>query len=393
MSSLPRLEIVRRLDPSPFWSRYAALFALGIAAVVSAVLLLATGHDPVATYRDLARAGFLSRTALSATLVGATPLVFTGLAAAVAFRSRVWNIGGEGQLYAGAVCATAAGLALGGEGIGISLPGMLAAGVVGGAVWAALPGVLRTWFNTNEILTSLMLNYIAGLAMAYLIFDSYSYWRDLSSPVAAQFPQGKPLPDRAFWPTLTIDGVTVPAGFLIGAALAIALLIALRTTRFWFEVDVMAHSPATSRYAGMRTKRAFLAVFALSGALAGLGGTSQLGDFSHMLEPPALQVAAFGYTGIVVAALARYNPVGVVLAAVCLGALTNAGFKIQGPDFPAGMVGTMQGILLFCVLSADFLARRKLRFVRGTPPKLAATSTAERGDAASRDLAGKGSST
>ncbi len=360
--SAPRIRLTRRVEPSRQWTRYAPLLALAIAGLISGVLLMAAGHSPIHTFVEMARAAFLSKTALSATLSSATPLVFTGLAAAVAFRARVWNIGGEGQLYVGAVCATAAGLALGGSGISTALPAMVIAGAVGGAVWAAIPGVLRCWLKTNEIITSLMLNYVAGLAMAYLIFDSFSYWRD-TSPAAALFPQGRTLADSASWPSLSIGGISVPFGFLAGSVLAAALLVAMRTTRFWFQVEVISSSAEAGRYAGLRMNRVVLAVFAISGALAGLGGASQIGDFSHVLEPSALQVAAFGYSGIVVAALARYNPPGVVLAAIALGALTNAGFKLQGPDFPAGIVGTMQGILLFCVLSSEFLARRKIEIV------------------------------
>ena len=128
-------------------------------------------------------------------------------------------------------------------------------------------------------------------------------------------------------------------------------------TRFGFEVSVIADSPRAARYAGMRTRRKILAVMAISGAVAGLGGASQIGDFTHTLDgsPNGLQAAAFGYTGIVVAALARYNPFAVCLVAVLIGGLQNAGLTFQGPDFPSGLVGVMQGIILFCALGGELL--------------------------------------
>jgi simple sugar transport system permease protein len=114
----------------------------------------------------------------------------------------------------------------------------------------------------------------------------------------------------------------------------------------------------------MRTKRKIVSIMMLSGGLAGLGGVSQIGDFSHQLDPKGLQQAGYGYTGIVVAALARYNPFAVVLVSFFIGALINAGFALQGPDFPLGLTGTIEGILLFCVLSAEIVTRYRIRFRR-----------------------------
>jgi simple sugar transport system permease protein len=241
---------------------------------------------------------------------------------------------------------------------------MVVAGMVAGSLWAAIPGALRAYLNTNEILTSLMLNYVAGYLIYYLIYDSTSYWRDLTSPSARVFPQGKFLPASGTWPPLHIGNILVPLGLLIGVGLAVALWEMIRATRYGFEMRVMGDSPRTASYAGMRTRRKILSLMMLSGALAGLAGASQVGDFGHTLDPRALQQAGFGYAGIVVAALARYNPLAVVLTAFFLGALTNAGFALQGPGFPTGLTGTIEGILLFCVLGAELFTRYRIRFQR-----------------------------
>lgn len=355
-----RLE--RRLNGPPRWAMIAMPLLSGLVALlIAGVVLLISGHDPIATYQSMFEAAFTSSGALSATLVSATPLLFTGLAAAIAFRMKAWNIGGEGQLYAGAICAAAAGIALGGQGLAIALPAMLVAATIGGAAWAAIPGLLRAYLGTNEILTSLMLNYVAGFLMYYLIFDSKSYWRDVTSPGAQVFPQGKQLDPAAHWPGFVGSGLVVPLGFVIGAVLAALLFVVLRHTRFGFRLRVIADSPAAGRYAGMNTKRMFVLVMLISGALAGLAGASQVGDFSHVLEPEGLQQAQFGYTGIVGAALAHYNPLGVVISAVFLGGITNAGFKLQGATFPHGLVGTIEGIILFCVLGGEVLVRYRVR--------------------------------
>ena len=345
----------------PRWLNFVVpLGGVLVALIVAGIVLAATGHNPLTTYRNIIQASITQPGAFSQTLVSMTPLMFTGLAAAVAFRMRLWNIGGEGQLYMGAVGAAGAGLFF------HSLPGpllilvMIVAGMLAGTLWASIPGALRAYLNTNEILTTLMLNYVAANLMYYLIFDSTSYWRDLTSASAKVFPQGKYLPATAAWPPLQLGSVTVPFGLLLGIGLALLLWGMIRATRYGYEMRVLADSPAVGKYAGMRTRRKVLSLMAISGSIAGLGGASQVGDFSHTLDPRGLEQAGFGYSGIVVAALARYNPVAVIVTSFFIGMLVNAGFALQGPGFPIGLVGTMEGILLFCVLGAEIFTRYRL---------------------------------
>jgi simple sugar transport system permease protein len=241
---------------------------------------------------------------------------------------------------------------------------MVVAGAVGGAALALVPAILRAFFSTNEIITSLMLNYVGALVVNYLIFDSESYWRDTSSPTAKVFPQGKNLPAAASWPVTHSVGLYVPFGLLLGVVLAAGIWLLYTRTRFGFEVQVIGDSPRAATYAGMRTRRKILAVMALSGAIAGIGGASQDGDFRHTLDPRGLTAAGYGYAGIVIAALARYNPFAVCLIAFLLGGLQNAGFALQGADFPSGLVGVMQGVILFCVLGGEVLTRYRVRSSR-----------------------------
>ena len=233
---------------------------------------------------------------------------------------------------------------------------MIAAGAALGAAWGAIPGLLRAFLHTNEIITSLMLNYVAGLVLNYLIFDSLSYWRDTSA-AGQVFPQGKPLPEAAIWPVLSVGSVDIPFGFLVAAVGAVLIWVLYTRTRFGFEAQVIGDSPRAARYAGMRTRRKIVAIMCLSGAIAGIGGASQDGDFRHVLDARGLQQANYGYTGIVVAALARYNPFAVVLVAFLLGGLQNAGYALQGADFPSGLVGVMQGMILFAMLGGELLVR------------------------------------
>jgi general nucleoside transport system permease protein len=361
------IRIERRLV-KPRWLSVAvptASFVLALA--LGALVLVATGHDPWSTYRRLFDAAFLANGALSSTIVSATPLAFTGLCAAAAFRMGLFNIGGEGQLYMGAIFAAAVGIAMPGQPKVFVIAAMCAAGLAGGAAWAAIPGVLRAVFKTNEIITSLMLNYVAALILNYLIFDSQSYWRDTSSLEAKVFPQGKTLPESAAWPSWGTS-VVIPLGFVLAIVTASLLWGLYNRTRFGFELQVIGDSPRAAHYAGMRTRRKIVAVMCLSGAIAGLGGASQDGDFRHLLDPRGLTSANYGYSGIVVAALARYNPFGAVLVAFLLGGLVNAGYTLQGADFPSGLVGVLQGLILFCFLGCEMLVRYRIRWGRAPRP-------------------------
>jgi simple sugar transport system permease protein len=368
-----QLRIERRLS-QPRWLRVAVPVGSLLAAfLIAGVVLLATGHDPISTYQQLFEAAFTENGALGQTLITATPLAFTGLAAAAAFRMRLYNIGAEGQMYLGAITAAGVGIYLGGNG-GASplvIAAMVGAGAVGGAAWALIPGVLRAFFHTNEILTSLLLNYAAGYLLTYLIFDSESYWRQTSGFNATVFPTGKPLPNSAVWPPWNINlqgGIAVPLGFGIAILVAILLRQIYKRTRLGFEVQVLGDSERAARYGGVRVRRTILKVMALSGAIAGLAGASQVGDFSHALDgdPNGLQKIGYGYTGIVVAALARYNPIATVVIAFLLGGLENAGNTLQGASFPAGLVGVIQGIILFSALGGEMLVRYRLRLGRRT---------------------------
>jgi general nucleoside transport system permease protein len=358
------IRIERRLEQPRWLTVVVPVVSVAVAFLLATLVLLATHHPPLHTFRRLFDAAFLANGALTETLVSATPLAFTGLCAAVAFRMNLFNIGGEGQLYAGAITGATAALLLGGAPSAVVIVGMIAAGAAGGAVLAAIPGVLRAFFSTSEIITSLMLNYVVALIIDYLIFGSHSYLRDSSGFEASVFPQGKTLPDEATWPSWAIHGLVVPLGALVAVAVAVVVWFLYKRTRFGFEVSVIGDSARAGRYAGMRTRRKIVAVMCLSGAIAGIGGASQDGDFRHQLDPRGLTQANYGYAGIVVAALARYNPFAVLVVAFLLGGLQNAGYTLQGADFPNGLVGVLQGLLLFCVLGGELFIRYRVRIER-----------------------------
>jgi ABC-type uncharacterized transport system permease subunit len=366
-----RLTIERRLDQPRWLAVVVPVISVAAALVVAGIVLLVTGHNPLSSYRELFDAAFVQTGSIGQTLIAATPLAFTGLAAAAAFRMRLYNIGGEGQLYMGAIFGSGAGLLLGGRGGAspVVIGAMVVAGCIGGALWASIPGVLRAFLGTSEILTSLMLNYVAAYVLTYLIFQSQSYWRQTKGFNATVFPTGKPLPSNAVWSPWMLHvqgGIPIPLGIVFAVLAALVLWVLYKRTRFGFEVQVLGDSEGAARYAGVRIRRKILAVMAISGAVAGLGGASQVGDFSHALDgdPNGLQKQSYGYSGIVVAALGRYNPLAVLLVALLIGGLDNAGNTLQGANFPSGLVGVIQGIILFCALGGEILIRHNVRLAR-----------------------------
>lgn len=354
------IRLERRVD-RPTWVMVAVpVLSLLAALLAGALLLSVSGNDALGTYERILDRAVFSDGALTSTFVAATPLLFTGLAAAVAFRMGIFNIGGEGQLVMGAVGASGAALALPDQSTPLVLVAMIVAGAAAGAAWAGIAGALRAWLNTNEIITSLMLNYLAANLAGYLIFGSKSHWRKLEGS-GLMFPQGRPIAMDHYWAPIQFGSVSVPLGFVIGAVVAVVLLIVFRRTRFGFQVTVIGDEPRAARYSGIRTKRTIFGLMALSGAMAGLGGASNIGDSRHLLDPKGLGQAGYGYTGIVVAALARLNPVAVVFTALIMGGLNNAGRALQGPDFPAGLVGTLQALLLIFTLAGELFTRYRVR--------------------------------
>ena len=356
MHSPIRLE--RRLM-QPKWLNWGVpLLSLLGALILGGIVLFVTGKNPSAVYLRIVERGFASTDAISRTLISATPYAFTGLAASVAFRMGLINIGGEGQLYLGIVGASFAGIYFHSQPTAVIIVAMIIFGMLFGGAWAAIVGVLKAKFSTNEIITSLMMNYIGAIVLDYLIFNSHSYWRD---PKSFGFPMGKRLVESAYWYDVKIGSIEIPFGFIVAVVSAIIVWFLYSRTRFGYEVGVIASSPKAARYAGIRMRWKIIIVMTLSGALAGLGGASDVGDFRHVLDAKGVQIAGYGYTGIVVAALARLNPISAIFVAVFLGGLSNAGYALQGPDFPSGLVGTLQGLILFTAVAGEILTRYNIK--------------------------------
>ncbi|MDE0492378.1 MAG: ABC transporter permease [Acidimicrobiaceae bacterium] len=334
------------------------LVALVLAFGLGAILLLMAGDNPFDVYREMFDRAFGSSRAFRETLRSTTPLILTGLAVTVCFRMGLWSIGAEGQLIAGSVAGAAAALVL-----GPSLPAPLVvaavviAAALGGAAWATLASVPRALFGTDEVVTTLMLNFVALGIMNYLIYGSVSYWRDRTN---LGFPAGKVIPESA---QLDPYFGVFDAGLIISLALALIVALALRRTVWGYQLRVAGDSRAAASYAGISATRQIISVFAVSGALAGIAGGTFVMSITFALEPRAIAVN-LGFVGIVVAAVALLKPLLVVPIAFLMGALLSIAPSLSIFGVSPAVVIVIQGIILLCVAGAQFFIRYRVRITR-----------------------------
>ena len=354
------LRLEPRTDAPRWFSAVMTLAALAFAFVVSGFIIWLVGGDPIKSFGHIIVAAFGSVGVISDTLVKATPLILTGLACALAFRMRLWNIGAEGQFLLGAWGASAIVLAPilpAGTPAIVVIPAMMLAGAIAGGVWGFVPGILRARLGVNEIITTLMLNYVALFWIQYWVFGPWS---------EGGFQQTRPFPPEAWLPRLTdlaaafpvLGGLTVHLGLIFGILAATIMWVALERTRWGYEIRLIGDSPSAARYAGIDIGRKIVVVFVISGALAGLGGMSEVGGVVHKLQD---QISpGYGFTAIIIAYLARFGPFRVIVASILFGALILAGREIQ----PSGVPAMIQGIILFALIGSDVLIRYRIRFDR-----------------------------
>ena len=357
-----RVRIEPRMEQPARWYPFmVSLIALIVALIIGGFLLAFAGGDPIRSYIHIARASFGSIGVISDTIVKATPILFTGLACGIAFRMRLWNIGAEGQFIMGAFGAGAVVLTpLLPESTPawVFIPVMALAGIIAGGIWGFIPGFLKARLRVNEIITTLMMNYIAIAWINYFIF---AVWSEGGFQMTTKFPNGAWLPRLLDYADRIpiFRGLTSHMGFLIGVLVAVILWYIIYRGRWGYEIRLLGDNPQAAQYAGISIKRNIILVMMISGAIAGLGGMSEVSGVIHRLQTSPI-AAGYGFTGIIVAWLGKLNPIAIILVSVLFGALILAGREIQ----PSGVPKLIQGIILVCLIASDFFLRYRLRIVR-----------------------------
>jgi general nucleoside transport system permease protein len=335
-------------------------FNLALALLACGIVVLIVGQSPTQVLSLLIQGAFGSRIGLSYTLYYATTFVFTGLAVAVAYHAGLFNIGGEGQAMLGGVGAALAALALGDHlPAWIVLPAMLAAAMLAGMAWAAVPGVLQAWRGSHIVITTIMFNFIASALLAFLLID------------VLKEPGNMNLESRGFGASAKLPGVhqalawlgiewprsPLNLSVLLAAAAAAGVYLLLFKSKAGYALRAVGHAPEAARYAGIAPRAQVVRAMAVSGALAGLVGMNEVAGVHGRLILE--YVVGAGFAGIAVSLIGRNHPVGIVFAALLFGALYQGGaelaFEIQG--FSRDMVFTLQGlIVLFCGAMAQVAA-------------------------------------
>lgn len=352
---LPRFEA--RAEPSDAMRYASPLLAVALTLVGGLLIFAALGKNPLEGFRVFFLSPLKDAYGISELFLKATPLMLIAVGLAVGFRANVWNIGAEGQYILGAIAAGGMALAFEGYPAAVLLPAMVVAGAIGGALWAAIPALLRTRFNANEILTSLMLVYIAQLLVSWLV---HGPWMD---PEGFNFPQTKMFAESALLPML-VEGTRLNAAFLLAlAALAVGYVFMARSF-MGFQMQVAGQAAAAARYAGFSATRTIWMGLLAGGAMAGIAGMGEVaGPMGQLTEHVSNN---YGFAAIIVAFVGRLNPIGIFFASLLMALLYLGGEQAQQYlNLPSSISKVFQGMLLFFLLGSDVFVNYRLRWTGG----------------------------
>jgi len=332
----------------------APIFAVLLTLLAGPILFAMLGTDPISALFVFFIQPLTTWYDFTEVLVKAAPLVLIGVGLSFGFRAGVWNIGAEGQFTAGALAGSIVALAFYEVESPLLFPAMLIAGVMGGMIWAAVPAFLRTKMNTNEILTSLMLTYVALLLLSVLIHGP------LKDPDGMNFPESRIFHDSATVPILVAE-TRLHLGWLIAIIAVIVAWIVLARHVLGFQFRLTGMAPLAARYAGFSGQRVVWYSFMISGGCAGLAGILEVaGPIGQVV--PAIS-PGYGFTAIIVAFLGRLHPVGILLAGFVMALSYIGGETAQIElNLPNAVTGVFQGMLLFFLLAADVLVKFRIRF-------------------------------
>jgi simple sugar transport system permease protein len=325
------------------------------ALILGIFVLLVLGKDPVEAYTAMFRGAFGNVNGITQTLVKATPLLLVGLGICIAFRGGVINIGGEGQLLVGAISATALGIFLTGLSAWLLIPLCLLSGIVAGAIWGGIPGVLKSRLGVNEILSTVMMNAIA------LQFSNYLLSGPLMDP--AEVERGTFLPESAriakeAWLARLVPQTLLHTGAIIAVAMAILVYILLWRTSIGYRIRAVGLNPDASRYAGINVPFYQALSLTLGGAFAGLAGAIEIMGLHHKLLEGIS--AGYGFSGIVAALFGKLHPLGTIPASILFGGLLVGGDKMQRTvQVPSYLIVALLGIVVLFVVSSDIWVRRR----------------------------------
>ncbi len=347
----PLFHVVKKSEISFPKNLLLTMLALLLALTAGGIFILAIGQNPIKIYQSIFQGAWRSKLAVRGTIKIAIPLLIASLGITPAFQMKFWNIGAEGQIIMGGIFATYFALFFDKLPHGILIALMFVAGIVGGGLWGMIPAYFKTKFNTNETLFTLMLNYIALYMIKFL---TEGPWRD---PKSSGFPKIATFTENARLNQI----FGVHAGWLIGLILVAVIYVYIKFTKHGYEISVVGESTNTARYAGMNVKKIVMRTMFLSGAICGIAGMTQVGGAAFTLGEGV--AGGVGFTAIIVAWLAKLNPVLILFVSV-LFAMLEKGCSVMQSAFglSAAVSSILQGIILFFILAFDFFTQYRVVF-------------------------------
>jgi simple sugar transport system permease protein len=355
-----QLALERRAERSTTIAIASPVIAIVLTLVTMAILFAALGKNPITALTVYFIDPLTDSYSLIELVVKATPLVMIAVGLSLCYLANVWNIGAEGQFLIGAVCGSWLAVKTQGSDAGAGvLPAMLVLGALGGALYAMIPAIAKVRFGASEILTSLMLVYVADLLLDYLVRGP---WRDpngFNFPTTAEFDAVATVP-------ILIEETRLHLGAVIALVVVAVTTVLLGRTIKGFEIKVVGAAPRAARFAGFDPDKLVILTFAISGALAGLAGIIEVAGPVGHLQPGFSP--GYGFTAIIVAFLGRLNPIGILIAGLFLALTFIGGEQAQiSIKVPLDLTKVFQGILLFYVLACDSLILYRIRIVSSRP--------------------------
>ncbi len=350
-----RIRFEKREKSSALRTLITSVIFVALALVFCGILIATVGSNPLEVYETMLSKAFLSSRGIEKMLRGSLPLMFCGLGVALTFKMNLSNIGAEGQYAMGAI-AGGAFVLFGPEiegALGILITALCC--FLGGAIWAFLCALPKAYWNVNESITTLMMNYIALAILAYLCMGP---WKMKGQNVGQtdRIPKGLELPEIA------IGDMDISVGIIFGVLVAAAIFFAYKCTTGGYQLTVISHSLKSAEYAGINIKKNILLVMALSGGLAGLAAFTQYAGVTHRIMED--MPAGAGYTAIVIAYLSRLNPLAVVVVSILFAGLQNSTVYVQSMGVPSQIATMMQGAIMLFVIAGEFFQRYKLLVIK-----------------------------
>lgn len=343
----------KRLRTSFYTRTGYNLLSIFIALVIGGIFLAVVNTNPFQAYSDIVNDVFLTSFGWEDLMIKISPLLLTGVAVALAANMRIWNIGAEGQLYIGALAATGIALNYGHTASSwVVIPAMILLSMVAGALWAFIPAVLKAQYNVNEIITTLLMNYIAISLVDFFIFGPWRDPKGLNFPITEEFAPAAELP--------TFGDSPVHIGVLFGIILIVASYFILKKTNIGVQITITGDNPDAGLYSGINIKRLVIIILMVSGAIAGLAGMVEVTGFQHRLRQNIS--LGYGFTGVIIAWLARNHPIGILFYTFFMATVFVGGELMQiNYGLPKAMIDLFQGMILFSVLGLEIFGEYKLK--------------------------------